>query len=90
MNIAAEIIITAAKIILYVFFIFFTDFVNKYVYSSRQLVQKVSGTKVSKKTSGPSGVLVRFVNLLTDICQHRIDICQSIYTKENEEMALGA
>jgi hypothetical protein len=42
-------------------------------------VQKVSGTKVSKKTSGPVTVVVRFVNILTDISQQVVDIYQSRY-----------
>jgi hypothetical protein len=42
-------------------------------------VQKVSGAKVSKKTKRLEIVVVRFVNILTDISQQVIDIYQSIY-----------
>jgi hypothetical protein len=42
-------------------------------------VQKVSGAKVSKKTNRKEIVVVRFVNILTDISQWVIDIYQSIY-----------
>jgi hypothetical protein len=42
-------------------------------------VQIVSGTKVSKITKGPVDRLVRYVNVITDISQHFIDICQYRY-----------
>jgi len=40
-------------------------------------VQKVSGTKISKFMNDPVNKLVRFVNIITDISQHFIDIYQS-------------